>query len=124
MTVGFELPQAMRGSHLAEVGRGARSTESYGVLDAESPTQHGEIEMNKTTIDVEALLDAAEEVLCDRERVVTPAEARLALIVHAARPQSLGKEACPCCTEDEKVECDECLPATEIVAGLRAMAAT
>jgi hypothetical protein len=92
------------------------ATESQGVLDAGG----GE---GLEKIDMEALLDAAEEVLCDRERIITPAEARLALIVHSARPQSMGKEAC-LCSETEKAECDECLPVADLVARLRALAAT
>jgi hypothetical protein len=75
--------------------------------------------MSAGTLDKEAVLDAIEEVLIERERIETPAEARLALLLHAERPWLGPKDRCDC---GERETCDECSTEEEALAYCRKLA--
>ena len=72
---------------------------------------------------LEKIACLANDVLSDRERVTTPAEARLALALHeyGRGYQIIGREGCKC---GENAECDECPPLAGILASLTALAAS
>lgn len=74
---------------------------------------------------IEAILNAANEVIGDTEGPRTPAQARLTLALYDYDPTrfALGlKEVCSC-TPEEKAECDECMTNGEALAVVRKMAA-
>lgn len=73
---------------------------------------------------IEAVFDAANEVIGDTEGPRTPSQARLCLALHACDPVrfALGlKEDCDCA---EKDDCDECMTNDEALAYCRKLAAS
>ena len=72
---------------------------------------------------IEAILNAAQEVLGDSEGPRTPAQAHLCLALYDYDPKRFfigTKEMCEC---DDKEDCDECMTNEEAIAACRALAA-
>ena len=69
---------------------------------------------------LEAIAVAANNLIADMELVLSAPQARLALALHDLDPTLIGgKENCTC---DDPESCDECAPAADILAYLKATA--
>jgi hypothetical protein len=68
-------------------------------------------------VKAQAIIDAAHDLMIDKELIESPLEAKLALALQDYDPTFLqGKESCDC---DSKEDCDECWSVSEKIAWLK-----